>query len=183
MTALAFADPPDHPLDEALVDWLLEPGDLDAEEPVADHLFQCGRCAARVESLREVVAALAELRRHAHEPIQTRATLAALERRGERLQHLFATDGAEFIGDIADDADILILHLPVRAPARGPLAVLLCTPDGHPFFEVEAARAEEGEVMLACHRSVARGNPSLRVQVKDGAAVLCDAVFTQRTFG
>jgi hypothetical protein len=184
MSSLAFADPPDHPLDEALVGWLLEPADadLDGDEPVAEHLFGCDRCTARVDGLRAVTAALAELQRHSHDPIQTRAGVAALERRGERVQHFFGGDGVRIEGTIARESDIVIMHLPVPLTATGPLTVTLCDPDGQPFFEIVSAGARDpGEVLLACHRAIADGNPVLRVQVRDeAAALLCDAVFAQR---
>jgi hypothetical protein len=179
MISAALADPIEHPLDEALVDWLLDPGALDREEPVAEHLFACGRCCARVEDLRVVVAGLAELQRHRHEPIQTRASVAALEARGDRVQHIFGRHGEEVVGAISREVDILVMHLPVPATASS-LTVRLCEPDGRVFFTIEDARADGGEVILACHRFIAQGNPALRVKVSEArGTVVCDALFVQ----
>jgi hypothetical protein len=181
MTSLAFQDPALHPLDEALVGWMLGPAELDGDEPVAAHLFECGRCTGRIEQLRTVVGALADLQRHAHRPIQTRASLAALEQRGERLQHLHGRNGGEVTSPISGEADIIILHLPVAGADDAPLVVSLCAPHGQAFIEFPAERAEAGEVLLACHRFVAQGTPTLRVMVsrRPDGAVLCDALFSQ----
>jgi hypothetical protein len=178
--AFTLADPADHPPDEALLAWMLDPTDLD-QEPVADHLFACARCSARTLSLRTVVGALAQMQRHAHEPIQTRQSLAALEARGERLQHFFGVDGGEVTGELSADADIVIMHLPVPGAADSPLTVSLCEPDGRVFASMPAAGAEDGEVMLACYRRVAQGNQCLRVKVTRAGSeeVLCDARFAQ----
>lgn len=161
-----------HADDAALVAFLLrEDAEADAEV-LSTHLLGCERCSDRLDVLTRHEAWIDELRRNAHEPVQTRAGLEAMVRRGLVLQHSTGIDGEIVTERVNDDADVVVTHVPI-ARTSDAMDVHICTLDGRPFI-TKPVTLEEGspsEVLVACHAVVARTSPGIRIKVERKTAV------------
>jgi len=154
--------------DETLLDYWS--GDLAAGEAdrIEQHLFACGDCATRLESMAAIGAGIARLAREGRiSGIISRTLLNRMQRDGLHVRFYSLRPGetvpcAAFPGD-----DLVVASLRADFEGVQTVALKVTGPGDVSFGEVEEASfaREDGEVLWATPGSLVRNMPSTRLRL------------------
>jgi hypothetical protein len=154
--------------DDTLLDYWA--GDLaaPASELVEEHLFTCGDCAARLDSLASLGRALSAVARQGRiAGIISRTLLNRMQREGVHVRFYSLSPGQTVPCAVFPDDDLVVVSL--RADLHGVQAVTLSvtgSEDAHLGTIDEAPVHEpDGEVLWATPGALVRQMPSARVRL------------------
>ena len=155
--------------DDTLLDyWVRDVTDSDETDPIEEHLFACGDCAARLQQIASLGAGLAALVRLGRVTgIVSRSLLNRLQRDGVHVRLYSLSPGetvpcAVFPGDAlvvaALRADLSAVDA-VTLSVRGPGGSSIGRADDMPVSRLD------GEVLWALPAATVRQMPSMRLQI------------------
>ena len=155
--------------DEALLDyWARDLADGNETDQVEEHLFACGDCSARLQSLAALGPGLATLVRQGRiSGIVSRAMLNRMQHDGIHVRMYSLAPGETVPCAVFPGDDLVVAAL--RADFSGVDAVTLSVtgPADSPSGEINdvPVSGPEGEVLWATPAAVVRQMPSMRLQL------------------